>query len=225
MLSILLNFFVYLHVGFENKGMVWEGGHRVPLIIRQDGTLPQGKKRGKLVGLNDLYATICEMVGVTVPWGSAQDSVSFAKYTRRAKLKQGMRKFLGTWKVNESPWQIAVRKGKLKLIHFPHNNTFQMYNLKNDISETKNVIDTSLWVQKQFNIMYGKLKQIGPCPGTQDSPGRFYVQVGYGIYQQHDCNWYRANIQRCEQYSDPGEWKCPATCGRYQEMCTNAGAY
>ena len=49
------------------KASIWEGGHRVPLIIhRHDGVLPVKKKRRKVVSLNDLYATICELVGMEV---------------------------------------------------------------------------------------------------------------------------------------------------------------
>ncbi len=58
------------------KGDVYEGGHRVPLIIRGPG-IRSGVVDGRLVGLHDLFATLCELAGVTVPDGQAMDSVSF----------------------------------------------------------------------------------------------------------------------------------------------------
>ena len=62
------------------KGSIYEGGHRVPLLMRYDGNCPAGEMRDALVGLNDVYSTICDFVGINVPKGSAQDSVSFAQY-------------------------------------------------------------------------------------------------------------------------------------------------
>ena len=47
------------------KGMkedIWEGGHRVPLIIRFDGKLPMNEKRNRMVGINDIYETVCDML-------------------------------------------------------------------------------------------------------------------------------------------------------------------
>jgi arylsulfatase A len=70
------------------KRDIWEGGHRVPLIIRYDSKFKAGVKRKKMVGLNDIYATICELVGIDKPVGSAQDSVSFARYIIKAKDRQ-----------------------------------------------------------------------------------------------------------------------------------------
>merc|ERR1712045_701257 len=63
-----------------SKGNVYEGGHRVPLLIRWDGVAPPNEKRKKLVGLNDIYAAICNITQVNIPDTAAQDSTSFAKY-------------------------------------------------------------------------------------------------------------------------------------------------
>ena len=44
------------------KEDIWEGGHRVPLIIRFDGKLPMNEKRNRMVGINDIYETVCDML-------------------------------------------------------------------------------------------------------------------------------------------------------------------
>jgi len=144
------------------KGEIWEGGHRVPLIIRYDNNFQAGGKREKMVGLNDIYATICELVGIDVPVGSAQDSVSFARYIKKKKDKEGLRKYLGMFKLTKYR-QHAIRKGNLKLIHTLHNNTFELYNLQEDISEKRNIINLP-WITKQNKIapMIKKLREIRP---------------------------------------------------------------
>ena len=60
------------------KGDVYEGGHRVPLIVRWPGEFKRGKVSDVLVELNDLYATIADLLNVPTKDGEAEDSVSFA---------------------------------------------------------------------------------------------------------------------------------------------------
>ena len=53
------------------------------MIFRYDNKnvgFPAGEERRQIVGLNDIYATLCELTGIEVPYFSAQDSVSFANY-------------------------------------------------------------------------------------------------------------------------------------------------
>lgn len=172
-----------------------------------------------MVGLNDIYATICELVGIEVPLGSAQDSVSFAKYTIRAKDRQGLRKYLGMFLLKGKQWQHAIRKGNIKLIHTPHNNTFQAYNLKWDIAETNNVINKP-WVQKQLPELFEKLKEIGPCP-DKDHSGSFLV-AGTGI--NRNCQWFQQNKERCELHTE-GELFCPSICTRFLAKCNQKNMY
>ena len=49
------------------------------------------------VGLNDIYATICDLVGIDIPHLSAQDSISFANYTYSENITDGLRQELATW--------------------------------------------------------------------------------------------------------------------------------
>jgi len=64
------------------KGLVWEGGHRVPLIVRWgDGTaqgsrVAPGSVSDELVGVQDLYATVAELVGAPPDPAQGLDSVS-----------------------------------------------------------------------------------------------------------------------------------------------------
>lgn len=39
------------------KGEIWEGGHHIPVMMRFD---PASERRDNLVGLNDVYVTLCD---------------------------------------------------------------------------------------------------------------------------------------------------------------------
>jgi arylsulfatase A-like enzyme len=204
------------------KRDIWEGGHRVPLIIRYDSKFKAGVKRKKMVGLNDIYATICELVGIDKPVGSAQDSVSFARYIIKAKDRQELRKYLGMFQLGggSRTWQHAIKKGNLKLVHHPQNNTYEAYNLKRDISETKNIIDRP-WVRKKIPAMFEVLKKIGPCPDYKDFVGLFSVS---GLGEDHNCEWFRQDGEKCEQHIE-GELLCPTICSRFRSKCDHHGMY
>ena len=60
--------------------MIYEGEHSVPLVFRYDKHFASGEERNQLVGLNNVYSTVCDLIGVDVPKHSAQDSISFADY-------------------------------------------------------------------------------------------------------------------------------------------------
>ena len=67
-----------------SKAHAWEGGHRVPLVVR-----PPGPPRGavvddRLVSLVDLLPTVADLTGTPLPAGAAPDGVAFAVGARSA---------------------------------------------------------------------------------------------------------------------------------------------
>ena len=56
------------------KRDVWEGGHRVPMIVRWPGVVEAGRATDALVSQCDLMATIANAVGYALPDDAAEDS-------------------------------------------------------------------------------------------------------------------------------------------------------
>lgn len=195
------------------KRSIYEGGHRVPLIVRYDGIFPAGEGRRKMVGLNDIYATICELVGIDIPYGSAQDSVSFADYLESAGNKSGRRSKFGSWTYkNNVLKEEAIRFGSLKLVHNRIRSTFELYDLTANISESIDLSRNETYSRK-IQKMYKKLKEIGPCP--DDHKESFKIP---GIGKEKGCNWFRKKKRRCELYLE-GEVYCSSVCGRNKAIC------
>ena len=59
-----------------SKADLWEGGHRVPFVVRWPGTVEPGSHCDQLITLVDLFATVSEITGEQAP-DMAEDSVSF----------------------------------------------------------------------------------------------------------------------------------------------------
>ena len=65
------------------KGFVYEGGHRVPLIFCWEGGIRGSRKiQNQMIGLHDLYRTICGLAGIEVPMNQAHDSCDFSEILR-----------------------------------------------------------------------------------------------------------------------------------------------
>jgi arylsulfatase A-like enzyme len=59
------------------KGDAWEGGHRMPYIVRWPGRVEAGAVNGRLIAFTDVMATFAEMTGQELPKNAAEDSFSF----------------------------------------------------------------------------------------------------------------------------------------------------
>ena len=130
------------------KGGVWEGGHRMPFIVKWPEVVKSGSVTNRTVCFTDIFATLAEINGATIPENQAPDSESFlpvlkgeSNSTRGPLVIQAGRKHYmirsGDWKLITGPESGGFSKRDKKLI-----NTLpqvQLYNLKDDIGETNNL--------------------------------------------------------------------------------------
>ena len=201
------------------KGTVYEGGNRVPMIFRYDGHFPAGETRNKLVGLQDLYATICELTDVDFPNRSARDSLSFAEYIRDGNATSP-RKWQATWAYTGGTIKSqSIRKGTLKFIrHISPEVKTELYDLSEDISESNNMAFNATY-KKVKKKMIRKLRLIGPCP-KRDRKKDFELGGGSLQGKMVNCTWFEVMKEECKQYPE-GDLFCPSVCGRYPKTCKN----
>ena len=201
------------------KSSIYEGGHRIPMTIRWDnGRIPRGEKRSHFVSLSDIFATLCDLIGIKVPKHQAVDSVSFSDYLYNKTAIEGLRNSLGVWsfvkhKSSKRLGHEAIRIGNMKLIHDYQNNTFELYDLYNDVSESTNLVSNA--TKEIVQDMYDELKRIGPC---HDTPGKFYLQKRK---KKFSCDWFkRKNTwKRCGKFVE-GWINCRLTCAlRSSRQC------
>ena len=120
------------------KGGLYEGGHRVPVIARWPGRVPAGAVSGELICLVDLLATCAAVVNKPLPKGAAPDSFNILPALLAAKPEKPCRDSL----VHQSGGNaLAVRKGDWKLIPNAGKKKSgpELFNLKDDLGETKNL--------------------------------------------------------------------------------------
>ena len=157
------------------KADIWEGGHRVPFIVRWPQKTPAGTTSVELIELTDLLATVAALLKTDLPDGAAPDSRNIlpALLTDR-QLDKPLRPF----SVHHSLWgMFAIRSGNWKLIEgrgsggftFPRELNVaqvggtkgQLYNLAADPSETKNVWEEHPDVVKKLSTLLSQVKKTG----------------------------------------------------------------
>jgi arylsulfatase A-like enzyme len=199
-----------------SKGQIYEGGHRVPLIMRWDGVIPAGETRPHLVGLNDLFATLCQLVGIKVPEGQAIDSISFANYARKSENSDNLRRYLGIWRMFRGKLQFeSIRMDNLKLIRDRRNGNLELYDLDRDISETTNLFFNGT-SEALVSKMLAQLKDISPC---YDNHGTFKITKEDDAEVKVNCTWFQMPSKHCDLYAE-GRKECRMTCaGRSKPIC------
>jgi arylsulfatase A-like enzyme len=96
-----------------SKGMIWEGGHRIPFIVRWPGKITPGSENHDPIGLVDMFSTFAAITGSGLPSDIAEDSFNILPYWFGEQLDEPIRKDI----IHHSGAGVfAIREGKWKLI-------------------------------------------------------------------------------------------------------------
>ncbi len=121
------------------KGSLWEGGIRVPLIIRGPNIEPNTFCHVPVVGY-DLFPTFCELAGVTEPQPNDIEGGSIAALLRNGDAGQVQRPreeivfHFPHYQSGDGPHS-AIRIGNEKLIRFDETGDVRLYDLSRDMGE------------------------------------------------------------------------------------------
>ena len=124
----------------SGKGYAYEGGIRVPFLVRWPGVVPAGRTSSVPVSSVDLFPTILEACGVPLPQDRPIDGLSLLPHLRSGGKTPLARDEL-VWhfphyRHDPGPYSI-IRKGDWKLIKF-WEGPRELYNLRDDLAEETN---------------------------------------------------------------------------------------
>ena len=124
------------------KGDAWEGGHRVPFIVRWPGVVQPASGCGQLVHQADLIATLAGILGATLPATAGEDSYNLLPLLKG--VDRPVREHAISCAASGVP---ALRQGSWKLVAGPgsgafaaarDSNTVKLFDLASDPGETRN---------------------------------------------------------------------------------------
>ncbi len=151
--------------GLMGKQNVYEHGLKVPLLFAGPG-IPKGQSDA-LVYLMDVFPTVCDLVGAPIPPGLDGKSLKSVITGKTKGVRDTL--FLAYRDV-----QRAVRDERWKLIRYPHINKTQLFDLKNDPDELRDLAADprqAKTVERLMNTLADWQKQLGDtAPLTSSTP-------------------------------------------------------
>jgi arylsulfatase A-like enzyme len=132
-----------------SKADSWDGGHRVPFIVRWPGHVEAGSQSDQLITLVDVFATASEITGAQAP-DTGEDSVSFLtalfgkpiESTRKGVIHHSISGHFG---YREGKWKLILAQGSGGWTSPKENQVdskapeAQLYNMEEDPSEQNNL--------------------------------------------------------------------------------------
>lgn len=169
------------------KADIYEGGHRVPMIVRWPGHVKAGSQCEQTVCHVDLLATCAELMGAKLPETAGEDSFSLLS-ALRGEIDKPLREATVHHSVNGT---FAIRQGKWKLVFAPHSGGWseprpnakkladlppvQLFDLSSDVGEEKNAAAANpAVVDRLFKLMQ---KYIADGRSTPGQPQKNTVAV------------------------------------------------
>jgi arylsulfatase A-like enzyme len=140
------------------KGTTWEGGLRVPCIMRWPGRIPAGEVRSELASSIDFFPTIAGLTGAEVPQDRIIDGVDISSLMFTNEPSESPRSeffyYVGDTieAVRDGKWKLHVRKDTDAPIN-------ELYDLENDISETENLFDSQPEVVARLTALIEACRQ------------------------------------------------------------------
>ncbi|MCA9071809.1 MAG: sulfatase-like hydrolase/transferase, partial [Planctomycetaceae bacterium] len=141
----------------SKKGFLYEGGIRVPGIVRWPGKVQAGSESDQPVCGVDLLPTLCGLTGAEIPQDRVIDGTDLRPLFSGESIRRNKPLYWQFHYANSGP-QVAMREGDWKLVGYTdgprfrgtadlteeamehinsaHLKSFELYNLKNDIGET-----------------------------------------------------------------------------------------
>jgi uncharacterized sulfatase len=123
----------------SEKGTLYEGGIRVPAIVRMPGLVPAGSVCDVPAVTMDLPATFLDLAGVSLEGHDPLDGTSLMPLLRDPKAAFARDTLF--WHLphyHHSSPASAIRQGDWKLIEFFEDGEVELYDLSSDVGESKN---------------------------------------------------------------------------------------
>jgi len=164
------------------KRDIYEGGHRVPMIVRWPQKVPANSKTDELVSQIDVMATLASVVGFELPNDAAEDSYNLlplwtekSKNSTRDSLVHNT--FKGAYAIRSGDWSLIAHKSgnqNRRMERFNYgvwqkkhgyqsddNVKGQLFDMKNDSGQRKNLIEQNPKKTKELTQLLQQIRNQG----------------------------------------------------------------
>ncbi len=151
------------------KGWIYEGGIREPLLVRAPGITRANSNCEQYVSSVDFYPTMLELAGLPADERPVIDGQSFVASIRGEPQNRGPIYWHYPHYGNQggSP-SAAIREGSWKLIHWLEEDQFSLFDVENDLGETRDLVSSQIEVVARLKTKLAAWRQlVGAKPLTR----------------------------------------------------------
>jgi arylsulfatase A len=129
------------------KSDAWDGGHRVPYVVRWPGVIEPGRVSDEIICHNNLMATCADILGVKLPSGAGVDSFSILPVLRGEETQEPTHPFVihhsikGNFAIRRGDWKLIACKGSGGWSKGDDGQSIQLYHMANDRKEENNLVN------------------------------------------------------------------------------------
>ena len=159
------------------KRDLWEGGHRVPFIVRFPGEVPPGTKSDELICQTDLMATIAAFTGIEMPEDAGEDSYNMINVFKGIPQVNPVRDYIihhslnGRFAIRKDNWvlveantaEVSKEPGWIKeKFNYPSDTSrLVLYDLTSDMKESVNLYNENKDRADELLFLLGQSRKNG----------------------------------------------------------------
>lgn len=163
------------------KADVFEGGHRVPFVLRWPEHVQKNTVCKQTISQVDFFRTVAELTGAEVPENAGEDSFSLLPLLKQPARAAPIRPFTihhsydGTFALRQGNWKLICGPGSggwsdpkpKEVNNDPAWPALQLYNLESDIAETENLWTPDSAIANQLvNLLVKAIRDGRTTPGV-----------------------------------------------------------
>ncbi len=153
------------HIWRGTKTDIYEGGHRVPFLVRWPQTVKANSVCDTTVCITDIFRTCADILNVKVEDNCGEDSFTLLPYLKGQTPKLTRAPVVhhsanGSFSLRKGDWKMIFTNGsggRQKPAGRSWTNPYQLYNIKSDPSETSNLINDKPEIAKALTIVMDKI--------------------------------------------------------------------
>jgi len=194
------------------KRDAWEGGHRVPFMARWPGRIRPGSISNEIVCQTDLMATLAAVSGMKLPDDAGEDSYNILPALLGLPLNEPIREATvfhsasGKFAIRQGNWVLIDAPSgddnqepdwfKLERDYRPHDQPVELYDLRSDIGERRNLYSRHPEIAGKLKALLEKYKSEG-----RSTPRQRAVRVdGRGCERRPPVRRYGCMAQRISRH-------------------------
>lgn len=163
----------------SGKGSAYEGGIREPMIVKWPGITKPDTQTDQMVIIEDYFTTVLEMAGVkkenTVQKVDGQSFVPILKGQKLPEDRPLFWHYPNEWGVSGPGIGASstIRLGDWKLIYFHADQHLELYNIKDDIGEHHNLVETEPEKSRELaNVLSHYLREVKAQMPVEKATGK-----------------------------------------------------